>query len=52
MRHAASRVAEVVVADIGSTLTKLSAFAGLEHRAGSRTRQGPRFLGQGADHGR
>lgn len=47
MRHAPPRVAEVVVADIGSTLTKLSAFAGLEHTAGSRTGQKPRFLGQG-----
>ncbi len=39
--------AEVVVADIGSTLTKLSAFAGLTSSAGPHTGQAPQFLGQG-----
>jgi uncharacterized protein (TIGR01319 family) len=35
--------AEIVVADIGSTITKLSAFAGM----GDGARHPPRFLGQG-----
>jgi uncharacterized protein (TIGR01319 family) len=47
MCHVSPHAAEVVVADIGSTLTKLSAFAGLANTAGSRTGQRPRFLGQG-----
>lgn len=49
MRQAPPRVtqAEVVVADIGSTLTKLSAFAGLGNTVGSPTGQAPQFLGQG-----
>lgn len=49
MDHTPSGVtqAEVLVADIGSTLTKLSAFAGVTNPAGSHTGQAPRFLGQG-----
>jgi uncharacterized protein (TIGR01319 family) len=39
--------AEVLVADIGSTLTKLSAFGGLGNTNGSGTRHTPCFLGQG-----
>lgn len=39
--------ATVLVADIGSTLTKLSAFSGLEGADGSHTRHAPCFLGQG-----
>jgi uncharacterized protein (TIGR01319 family) len=49
MHHAAPGLlqAELVVADIGSTLTKLSAFAGLDDPARFRAGQAPRFLGQG-----
>jgi uncharacterized protein (TIGR01319 family) len=39
--------AEVLVADIGSTLTKLSAFAGVRSRHGIRPTLAPGFLGQG-----
>ena len=42
-----SRRPEVLVADIGSTITKLSAFAGLKSSDASDCKQGPSFLGQG-----
>ncbi len=39
--------AEVLVADIGSTITKLSAFAGLHRATGAAGQSPPIFLGQG-----
>jgi uncharacterized protein (TIGR01319 family) len=46
-RHVGTRSAEILVADIGSTVTKLSAFAGLERPAKAGARARPAFLGQG-----
>jgi uncharacterized protein (TIGR01319 family) len=49
-RHGAATPtrAEILVADIGSTITKLSAFAGLEGPSEVASRGRPSFLGQGS----